>query len=246
MDSTINYPLYHELICAFIPSADPHNCKRNRTFWQFANLVNEQRLLYSDYVVPLLGNFSENHDNERLRYYSDDLQLRRGMYLYVLAAEGIPLIYYGMDKDFTQANRTLWGDDARRPPFWESKYGLPTGAHDWIKKVNSLRKRMSRVDFATAKQYERHVSDDMYVFQRGLILVALTNGGTGYRRVSQTILDVPWKEDTRVCNIFDAANDCTLMGANRSFEVVLLGGESKLYAPDEYAMPKTPTSKGFL
>jgi len=168
------------------------------------------------------------------------------MYLYVLAAEGIPLVFYGMEQDFTQGNRSLWGFDSRRVPLWENSYGLQTGAYEWIGKVNNLRKRMSRVDFATAKQLERYVSDDLYVFQRGLILVALTNGGTGYKRVAQHIPDTPWDEGTRVCNIFDPVNDCAVVGKNNSFEVVLVGGVHKLYAPEQYAIDRPAAPKGFL
>lgn len=125
----------------------------------------------------------------------------------------------------------------------EDENGLTHGAYQWIAKVNGLRKRMPRIDFAVAKQKERYVDDDLYVFQRGKIMVALTNGGTGFKRLAQTISDSPWATGTKVCNIFDPLKDCTEVGANRTFEVVLRNGESKLYAPQEFATASAPDAE---
>eukprot|EP00425_Heterocapsa_triquetra_P047010 CAMPEP_0195076818 /NCGR_PEP_ID=MMETSP0448-20130528/19383_1 /TAXON_ID=66468 /ORGANISM="Heterocapsa triquestra, Strain CCMP 448" /LENGTH=75 /DNA_ID=CAMNT_0040109385 /DNA_START=21 /DNA_END=245 /DNA_ORIENTATION=+ len=72
--------------------------------------------------MPVLGNFAECHDTDRLPTLFSDLALRKSMILYTLAAEGIPLIFYGMEQDLDQPDFEIWGADARRVPLWTTGY----------------------------------------------------------------------------------------------------------------------------
>jgi alpha-amylase len=228
--ATINYPLFYSLISAFMDK---------QSLQKLSGHISYQRKLYGDSKIGLLGLFAENHDVERLPYRQGDVQLRKAMILYTLTAEGLGSVYYGMEQDYRGAKDPPASSE--REPLWTSKYrtsDAANGMYDFIASVNALRHRMPAQDFRHATQYERYVLDNFYVFMRGQIVVALTNGGAHAGRIQQTVPMLPWKKGTKVCNVFWPKDDCMTVSEDYHLTIILDGGESKLFAPEEY-MPKT-------
>ena len=130
-----------------------------------------------------------------------------------------------------------------REPLWTSHYATDKaadGMYDFFASVNALRQRMPAEDFAQAVQYERYVTDSLYVFMRGQVVVALTNGGSGAEELRQTVGKLPWRAGTRVCNLFNPVAGCLTVQTDWQLEIVLEHGEPKLYAPSEYMPPPVP------
>ena len=169
MDSVLNYPLYYTLKKVF----------SGASFHGLASHLAAQRNTYGAKAMGMLGNFASCHDLPRLPSVQPDAQLRKNWLLFTLAAEGNPLVYYGVEQAY---HGSLTGDASlNREPLWTSEYRTATaadGMYSFIAAVNGLRRRMPRGHFADAVQEERYVSDDLYVFMRGQVVAAITNGGT--------------------------------------------------------------------
>ena len=107
----------------------------------------------------------------------------------------------------------------------------------FVAAINGLRHRMPRELFAGATQYERYVADNLYVFMRGDVVAAITNSGEGGATIRQTVKMLPWTKGTTVCNVFYPAADCLTVTTDYELDIVLTGGEPKLFAPAKF-MPK--------
>ena len=74
--------------------------------------------------------------------------------LYTLAAEGMPILYYGIEQGF-QGGQSY---DENREPLWRSGYatdGAEEGVtYGFVASVNTLRHRVPRESFAAAVQVE--------------------------------------------------------------------------------------------
>eukprot|EP00966_Prymnesium_polylepis_P050575 1170872-Prymnesium_polylepis.1 len=230
MDSAINYPLYYTLDDCFV---------HGESLKKLQQRLAAQRRLYGSLSMSLMGNFAENHDEPRLASKTIDLKRRQAFVLYTLAAQGLGIIYYGQEQSITGAK--LGGPDEAaefRKPLWISDYRTDDlgGMYAFTVRVNKLRQLMPRDQFADTEQYERYVSDSLYVFQRGQVVVALTNTGSRVMEQRQLVTNLPsmWKAGTRICNAL-VQGDCSTLSADYQLEIYLLGGESKLYTLATYA-----------
>lgn len=90
--------------------------------------------------------------------------------------------------------------------------------------INKARKTMKSYDHPFE---ERYVQDNFYCFQRGKFLVAVTNS---HNDQSVTVPNTAFADGEQVCNIFYPTTDCQTV-QNKSVNVYLKNGESKIYVP---------------
>jgi glycosidase len=82
-----------------------------------------------------LVNFIDNHDVPRfLSGQPDDRRLRLAI-AYIMAAEGIPCIYYGTEQGFSGG-----GDPANRERLWDTGFDTKTPLFQWTRAMIDLRK----------------------------------------------------------------------------------------------------------
>jgi alpha-amylase len=84
-------------------------------------------------------------------------------------------------------------------------------------------------EITNSPHVERYVANNLYAFSRGNAFIATTNVGSGYDRLEYTMTFHPYKDGTVLCDVF-YPSDCITVN-NKSFEIVLLHGESKIFYP---------------
>ena len=220
MDSTLQYPLYYAITGAF---------GRRESFAGVSTALAQAQGVFDRSVLDTLGVFSENHDNPRFLTIRNDLQANRGIVLFTLCAQGIPIVYYGQEQGYHGGT----GYDDNREPLWTS--GFPTDSswgdmYSFIRTVLIFR-RSSR--FYKHNPTEIFADESFYAFSRGDTLFAMTNVGESgpVIRKQLTGFGVPWEKGTTVCNLFFPEEDCIEITTDFTIDVVLMRGESKVYFP---------------
>jgi len=142
------------------------------TFQQLVSTFDRISRLFPDPTV--LGNFIDNHDNERFLNQKNDLSLLENALAYVILARGIPIVYYGTEQGFVGGK-----DPANREDLWRSGYDTHTGLYDAISRLSAARKA---ADGLTRNDHEHlYVRDSAYAWSRaaGKLIVLVTNTGRG-------------------------------------------------------------------
>ncbi|CAI5458493.1 unnamed protein product [Closterium sp. Yama58-4] len=147
------------------------------------------------------GTFLDNHDSPRLLglLRGDQLLLRNALVL-LLTSRGIPLLYSGTEQAFKggpdpQNRESLW-------PFLNMHHPL----YGFLAAVIRFQQKVALWQYK--QQHIRFVSSHLLVFQRGPVVVAVTNSHSDaevYNTVHVTGLD--YQESTTLCNQL-ADNEC--------------------------------------
>ncbi|EDQ92354.1 uncharacterized protein MONBRDRAFT_14014 [Monosiga brevicollis MX1] len=183
LDATLNYPMYWALRHAF---------QEKQSMWGISTTWKDCKASFQD--TKLLGLFVDNHDNPRfLNINSDSVALANAL-AWILFAEGIPIIYYGTEQGFSGGN-----DPANREDLWRSGYQTSNAIFTLLTVLTTYRNTLPD-SFFQAEQLERYVMDDLYVFVRGQVIVATTNGGNGHS-TSASVPDLPFANGTRLIDI---------------------------------------------
>ncbi len=82
----------------------------------------------------LLVNFMDNHDVARFLYELPDPAALRSALTYLLTQDGVPVIYYGTEQEFSGGN-----DPANREPLWWSGYDTSGETFQHVAALNRLR-----------------------------------------------------------------------------------------------------------
>ena len=93
--------------------------------------------------------------------------------------------------------------------------------------ANAINQGRKLHQFFKHPQVEKYITDNLYIFSRGSLIVALTNT-KDTQNVS--VQNVPWADGTVVCNTFYPTTDCQTI-QNGNLHVVLNNGEPKVYVP---------------
>jgi len=171
--------------------------------------------------VDLLGTFIDNHDNARFLSGTSDYKLYQNAITYTLMSAGIPIIYYGTEQGYTGTN-----DPNNRESLWQTRFSTQSPLYQLIRTIISYRKQAQIWQYP---QVQRYSDDSFYAFTRGTTFVALTNGGSSSGTLMRNITYHPYKEGTKLCEIF-YPTDCVLV-QNGAFPVYLDNGESKIFYP---------------
>jgi len=210
MDSLKNYPMYYTIKDVFGPSSAP--------FFEIRNRYDEEDFHFRD--VDALGVFIDNHDVERfLSFANGDTVALKAALTFCLTSRGIPMVYYGTEQFYSGG-----ADPNNRESLWQSMH-TDSDLYQHISKINFQRSR-NEVWLPVNNFIERWVSNNLYVYSRGMFLVALTN------TKSQKIHSLeyhPFKTGDVICNIFYPTDDCQTISEDNKVLIWLNDGESKIF-----------------
>jgi len=175
--------------------------------------------------IGLIGNFIENHDQPRFLYFNPNPKAYRNSLLWVLAAEGIPVLYYGGEQGYNGGP-----NPGSREALWSSKYAKESswlGMYSYIQRILKFRKAS---EFYFHPYQELYAQSNLYVFARGPVIFVITNDATG--NITASFGHLPWRTGTEVCNILtlDGPTDCITVNDTRILTVQILDGEPKIYS----------------
>eukprot|EP01016_Furgasonia_blochmanni_P038385 TRINITY_DN462_c0_g1_i6.p1 TRINITY_DN462_c0_g1~~TRINITY_DN462_c0_g1_i6.p1 ORF type:complete len:556 (-),score=162.19 TRINITY_DN462_c0_g1_i6:424-1950(-) len=209
VDALLNYPLYFAIKYIFGDGDSMFDFREHF----------DQMSAFQDQSV--LGTFVDNHDNARfLHSFPDNKNRYWSALTFSLTTVGIPIMYYGSEYYYAGGN-----DPENREVLW-TVFNIKTDMQDRVKAILKLRKTSQ---FWKSPQVERYVDDHFYAFTRENIFFAFTNQNADIKR---TITYEQYPEGTTLCNIFYPGVDCVKV-QNGKFDVILLGGEPKIFVPQK-------------
>ncbi|SPO35056.1 related to alpha-amylase [Pseudozyma flocculosa] len=215
MDGLLNYPVYYPLQRAFQST--------NRGFGEMKQMVNTIRSTYRDPLA--MGTFLDNHDNPRFASTVTDKMLVRNAMTYILVGDGIPVLYYGQEQDYSGGQ-----DPYNREALWTSGYNTNTDSYKYIAAVNKLRKFVkNRADKPLTTQLTSLFDNSgSWAFNKGNMLVVLSSAGQngGTQIVSIGSSSLPAGQMTNVIN-------CATINVNSggSVTIQLNGGQPAIFYP---------------
>ncbi len=113
-----------------------------------------------------MGIFVNNHDVPRFLHDNTDVKLFKSALAFSLVSRGIPFLYQGDEQGFNGAQ-----DPLNREALW----GHMNQTSELFLFIANLMRVRSVQETFNHIFYERLVTDNLYVFSRGKVLVALTN-----------------------------------------------------------------------
>lgn len=126
MDSVLDYPSYFQLQKAFSsPDSD------------LSSLIGALRNTQEKYKTGAFssGLFMENHDQPRFQSLTRDLSLIKNAMAWTFATDGMPIVYYGQEQEFSGAQ-----DPDNREALWLSGMKRSGPMVDHVTALNSARK----------------------------------------------------------------------------------------------------------
>ena len=141
-------------------------------------------------------------------------------------------MYYGVEQGYRGGSSF----DANREPLWTSGFLTTKSWESMYTYVQTILKFRKESKFYEHTSQELWADEMFYSFSRGDAVFIFTNQGKGASPISRHIsgFGVPWKNGTKVCNIFYSTTDCLTIEKDYSIDVVLNDGECKVYTPEIY------------
>ena len=177
--SEINFPLY---------TATTNVFAYDHAFSELDAVVAQQN---TDFAWKNdLVNFVDNHDRPRfLNKNASQNRLHEAM-AFVLAARGIPCVYYG-DEQYLY-NTTNGGNDPYNRPMMSS-WSETTTAFQLVQKLSTLRKNNPALAYGGSQQ--RWINNDVYIFERkffnSVVVVAINKNETSSVSVTNLLTSLP-------------------------------------------------------
>ncbi|EGD72064.1 hypothetical protein PTSG_00083 [Salpingoeca rosetta] len=213
LDATLNYPMYWTL---------RHVFQEGQSASMIHDSLQQQRSTFTD--ISVLALFLDNHDNPRFLNIRNDYCALRNALAYILFAEGIPIIYYGTEQGFAGGN-----DPANREDLWRSNYDTSAPVFQFIATLTAARTKLP-ASFYSSQQYEKYVLDNLYVFTRGPVLVATTNGGCG-AQTGASVPNLPYSDGASLCNVLNSSDCIQVQGGTAN--IAISDGNPKVYLPTQ-------------
>jgi len=210
IDSLKNYPMYYTIKNVFGSS--------HSSFFEIRDRYAEEDIYFRD--VDALGVFIDNHDVERfLSFANGDTVALKAALTFCLTSRGIPMVYYGTEQFYSGGE-----DPNNRESLWQSMY-TDSDVYQFISKINFQRSK-NEVWLPVNDFVERWVSDSLFIYSRGMFLVALTNTRS---RQSHYLEYHPFQTGDVICNIFWPTDDCLTVNEDNEVLIWLNDGESKVF-----------------
>ncbi|GKT36077.1 Alpha-amylase [Aduncisulcus paluster] len=210
--SVFNYPMYYTIRDVY---GGGSSC------W---NINSRRSQIYENFADPsLLGLFASNHDNPRFLHDYDDPQRLRNAMVYVLAGEGVPVVYYGDEQEFAGGS-----DPYCRECLWPSGFDTSGDVFTTISLLAHARQK-NYDNWVLSDFVERYVLDNLYVFSRGDVLFATTNVGDNSGTEHFVIDNSPFTAGESICDVFYPSTDCFDVNSDGTVDIWLLNGEPKVY-----------------
>lgn len=178
--SLLNFPLSAAVRNVFGPA--------DADFSEIDTLIERQALDFPrrDELV----NFIDNQDMQRLLSLNSNPRRLHGALAFLLTAPGIPSIYYGTEQylhDDTQGG----GDPYNRPMM--NNFSTDTTAYSLIAQLSNLRRTNPALAYGSLVR--RHVSDDVYVYERkfsgSVVLVAINKNESCSHHITELRTALP-------------------------------------------------------
>ena len=210
INGMLNYPLFFTLKDVF---------EENQSMDQIQNRLREEAS-FPD--ITLLGNFIDNHDNERFLHHTKDWTLLINALTFIIYLEGIPIIYYGTEQGFSG------GDD---PQNRECMFNSFNQSHFLYKAISVMNKfKLSQgSNIYNEKQIQRYSDDSFYAYTRGQVFIGVSNLGSGKSSTHQITFH-PYSENTKLRNVLNETDQVTVH--NGQFQVNIWNGQPKIYIPN--------------
>jgi len=164
LTSVLNYPLYFTTTEVFTGKD---------TFHKLVTTINNERALFPD--ATILTNFVDNHDQPRFASMTgNNITYDTNAATFLMLTTGIPIVYYGFEQRLDGA-----ADPENRKPLWSAGYDTNTQLYQLLSRLNTIRSLARSYDapvpFDSTFSQVLAVADTQMGFQRGPLIVALTN-----------------------------------------------------------------------
>jgi len=207
LTALLDYPEFFTLRSVMIDGSSMYNLRTNNAS------------LYSNFNDPtVLGQFVDNHDNERFLGVDYNINLYKCSMNFILGGSGIPIIYYGSEQYFIGGST----DDDNREPLW-GHMNTSSDGYIFLQTINQIRKS---TQYYNEDMVERYVDDSFYAWTRGEVFFAITNQAAN---LEIPITYHPYADGTTLCNAF-WPTDCVTV-SDGAFPVYLNDGETKIFMP---------------
>ncbi|KAF4635682.1 hypothetical protein G7Y89_g2413 [Cudoniella acicularis] len=226
MDGLLAYPSYFQATQFF-----------SNTSVTSANFIAEVEYMNSQCKdTSLLGSFTENHDQPRFAYYTDDMTLAKNIVTYTMLADGIPIIYQGQEQHFSGA-----ADPYDREALWLTNYNTSTPLYELTTALNALRTLAFSCSssYLTWHQQVVYSDDHNIAFRKGdssyMTLMILSNLGENAENYSVLMENVGFPSGLTVVEVLS----CESMVVDENGNLEMRPNES---------LPRlilTPTSLGW-
>ncbi|KAG9248332.1 glycoside hydrolase superfamily [Calycina marina] len=135
----LNYPMWYSINATFTNS--DNNLTIATSEFESLNTVCQD--------TTLLGTFTENQDQPRLGYYTQDNALLLNALAWALLADGIPILYYGAEAKFDGLE-----DPLNRESLWLTGYQTDTVLYTGLAAMNAARNAVAaNVDYSYWSAY---------------------------------------------------------------------------------------------
>lgn len=214
LSGILSYPLYFQLRNVF---AYKQSMRALGDAWRAGTAA------WAD--VGLLGVFLDNHDNPRFASVQRDEALNAAALAYCILSDGIPIVYYGAEWQFSGGN-----DPANREPFWATggaTYDAAAAPFGPLLARLLAYRNASALWAEGARQLERWQDDTFYAFTKGDgTLAAFTNVGSGGADQTRHITYLPaaWPPGTLLCDALDCTA-CATVVAGPALDVTVRAGK---------------------
>ncbi|ORY32604.1 glycoside hydrolase superfamily [Naematelia encephala] len=226
MDSILGYPLYYGITAAF---GAP-----NGNMSAFVDIANQVQTAFPD--PGLLGNFIENHDLPRFRNVTADPQLAYNAMVAQFIFDGIPIVYYGQEQDFSDGA----ADPYNRQALWPSTYAN-TSTYSRISKLNKIRQAVisngttfgGKTFLDSPAKILVSTATDIAI-RKGPLLAVLTNRGSPNVSAAFGVSDTGWSSQSNVidilsCKVFSVGTQASI---SVSYAVAGYGGMPYVFISD--------------
>lgn len=174
--------------------------------------------------TTLLGTFTENQDQPRLGYYTQDVALLKNALAFTLLTDGIPVIYYGAEQQLKGLT-----DPGNREALWATGYKVDSPLYLALAAMNAARNAIAKnVDYAYWSPYWTWKSKwilepgDVIAVRKGYdhsIVAVMTNVGSNAADIGPfTVMDTNFLEGDLVVDVLS----CTTQTAGQYGEFPLL------------------------
>jgi len=227
LSTVLNFKVWHSIVGTFANSTNPMR--------GLGYVMNE--VARGCYDSTLLGTFSENHGVARFAAATSDLSQQKNALVFDIMSDGIPVIYYGAEQQFSGRN-----DPLNREAFWLNPTGYDTTAplYQLIKSVNTARNAVNLelhgIDYSNWSGYWAHKAkvlystEDILVLRKGYdtsVIVALTNVGEGGPDIGPVhIGETNFVQRQTIVEVISC--NSTIAGQFGEFDVTLRNGEPQV------------------
>jgi len=200
--------------------------------WEFENVTG------SCQDSTHVGTFSENQDVQRFAAETDDLSLQMNVIAFTLLTDGIPIIYYGAEQQFSGAK-----DPENREALWLSKYDTSAPIYQEIKSINAVRNAMrAQVNTTYWSPYWTYKSklilskENYLVIRKGYdisVVTVMSNlGAKGKDEGPFQIGDTNFSEGDPLIEVLGCTSKTT--GLYGTFNTTIVKGQPQVWFPAKY------------